>query len=253
MKEKIFISIVLMINVFALYATNQIERVAELEVISLIEPADDLTREFVLPTPLDVKKKYNITDIQLRQDIEMLTKKYNAQETNEQNRLSRIISVCWLGLYGTTNNLAYLRTIMDNPKDYAQEAAMESCVELLKMKPDLIPLVRDVATNRVCYSVELKKRSYRILQGLSVSGLSPAYVSNMNVRVRIASYFLERAAEEEDSTLYVDQVACELNPLYRHSQQRRDNLARLRKPELTGLPAQIYDAAQRDAQPKEGE
>ena len=253
MKEKIFILIILTTNVFVMYATNQIERVAELEVISLIEPADDLTREFVLPTPLDVKKKYNITDIQLRQDIEMLTKKYNAQETNEQNRLSRIISVCWLGLYGTTNNLAYLRTIMDNPKDYAQEAAMESCVELLKMKPDLIPLVRDVATNRVCYSVELKKRSYRILQGLSVSGLSPAYVSNMNVRVRIASYFLERAAEEEDSTLYVDQVACELNPLYRHSQQRRDNLARLRKPELTGLPAQIYDAAQRDAQPKEGE
>ena len=56
---------------------------------------------------------------------------------------------------------------------------------------------------------------------------------------------------EMDSTLYVDQVACELNPSYRHSQQRRDNLARLRKPGLTGLPAQIYDAAQRDAQPKE--
>ena len=253
MKEKIFISIILMSNVFALYATNQVERVAELEVISLIEPADDLTREFVMPTPLDVKKKYNITDIQLRQDIEMLTKKYNAQETNEQNRLSRIISVCWLGLYGTTNNLAYLKTIMDNPNDYAQEAAMESCIELLKMKPDLIPLVRDVATNRVCYSVELKKRSYRILQGLSVPGLSPAYVSNMNVRVRIASYFLERAAEEEDSTLYVDRVTCDLNPSYRHSQQRRDNLARLRKPGLTGLPAQIYDAAQRDAQPKEDE
>ena len=253
MKEKIFISIILMSNVFALYATNQVERVAELEVISLIEPADDLTREFVLPTPLDVKKKYNITDIQLRQDIEMLTKKYNAQETNEQNRLSRIISVCWLGLYGTTNNLAYLKTIMDNPNDYAQEAAMESCIELLKMKSDLIPLVRNVATNRVCYSVELKKRSYRILQGLSVPGLSPAYVSNMNVRVRIASYFLERAAEEEDSTLYVDRVTCDLNPSYRHSQQRRDNLARLRKPGLTGLPAQIYDAAQRDAQPKEDE
>jgi hypothetical protein len=54
-------------------------------------------------------------------------------------------------------------------------------------------------------------------------------------------------------TLYVDRVACDLNPSYRHSQQRRDNLARLRKPGLTGLPAQIYDAAQRDAQPKEGE
>ena len=56
---------------------------------------------------------------------------------------------------------------------------------------------------------------------------------------------------ETNKTLYVDQVACELNPSYRHSQQRRDNLARLRKPGLTGLPAQLYDAAQRDAQPKE--
>jgi hypothetical protein len=250
MKEKI-ISIIFVINVFALFATNQVERVAELEQISLIVPPDDLTREIVLPTPLDVKKKYNITDIQLRQDIEMLTKKYNIGETNEQNQLSRIISVCWLGLYGTTNNLEYLRTIMGNPKDYAQEAAMESCIELLKMKPELIPLVRDVATNRVCYPVELKKRSYRILQGFSVPGLSSTYVSNVNVRSRIASYFLERAAKENDSTLYVDQVACELNPSYRHSQQRRDNLARLRKPGLTGLPAQFYDAAQCDAQSKE--
>ena len=53
--------------------------------------------------------------------------------------------------------------------------------------------------------------------------------------------------------LYVDEVTCRLNPTYRHSQQRRDNLAGLRKPGLTGLPAQIYDAAQRDALPKEGE
>ena len=40
--------------------------------------------------------------------------------------------------------------------------------------------------------------------------------------------------------LYVDEVACRLNPTYRHSQQRRDNLARLRKPGLTGLPAQNF-------------
>lgn len=251
MKEKVFVLIILVSNAFVLYATNQVERIAELEQISLLEPPDDLTREFVLPTPLDVKKKYNITDIQLRQDIEMLTKKYNAQETNEQNRLSRIISVCWLGLYGTTNNLAYLKTIMDNPNDYAQEAAMESCIELLKMTSELIPLVRDVATNRVCYSVELKKRSYRILQGLSVSGLSSAYISNVNVRTRIALYMLERAALEHDCPLYIDQVACELNPSYRYSQARRDNLAKLRKPGLTGLAAKLYDDAQRDALPKE--
>ena len=128
---------------------------------------------------------------------------------------------------------------------------MESCIELLKMKPELIPLVRDVATNRVCYPVELKIRSYRILQGFSVPGLSSTYISNMNVRTRIASYFLERAAKENDSTLYVDRVACDLNPSYRHSQQRCDNLARLRPAGLTGEQAEIYDARQRDAQPKE--
>jgi hypothetical protein len=79
------------------------------------------------------------------------------------------------------------------------------------------------------------------------------YVADELVRDRIAAFFLERATSEVDSTLYVDEVACRLNPSYRHSQQRRDNLARLRKPGLTGLPAQIYDAAQRDALPKVGE
>ena len=51
--------------------------------------------------------------------------------------------------------------------------------------------------------------------------------------------------------LYVDRVACELNPSYRHSQQRRDNLAKLRPAGLTGEQAEIYDARQRDALPKE--
>ena len=79
------------------------------------------------------------------------------------------------------------------------------------------------------------------------------FVNNVQIRSNIAAFFLERATCEADSPLYVDEVACRLNPSYRHSQQRRDNLARLRKPGLTGLPAQIYDAAQRDAQPKEEE
>ena len=79
------------------------------------------------------------------------------------------------------------------------------------------------------------------------------YVNSANVRSNIASFFLNRAALDTDMTLYVDRVTCDLNPSYRHSQQRRDNLARLRKPGLTGLPAQIYDAAQRDVQPKEDE
>jgi hypothetical protein len=58
---------------------------------------------------------------------------------------------------------------------------------------------------------------------------------------------MERAAVETNDTLFVDRCAYTLNPTYRHSQQRRDNLAALRPPGLTGKPAELYDAAQRDA------
>ena len=63
----------------------------------------------------------------------------------------------------------------------------------------------------------------------------------------IASFFLERAAVEQEDALFIDRCAHTLNPTYRHSQQRRDNLAALRPPNLTGKPAELYDAAQADA------
>ena len=49
----------------------------------------------------------------------------------------------------------------------------------------------------------------------------------------------------------MDEIAYKLNPSYKYSQERRDNLAKLRKPNLTGLAAKFYDEAQRDALPKE--
>jgi hypothetical protein len=79
------------------------------------------------------------------------------------------------------------------------------------------------------------------------------YINATQTRSNIAAFFLERAALESDMMLYVDRVACDLNPSYRHSKQRRDNLARLRPAGLTGEQVEIYDARQRDAQPKEGE
>ena len=88
----------------------------------------------------------------------------------------------------------------------------------------------------------------------SLATFSKAEATNSFLEVRrekIAAFFFQRAALETDSMLYVDRVACDLNPSYRHSKQRRDNLARLRPAGLTGEQAEIYDAAQRDAQPKE--
>ena len=73
------------------------------------------------------------------------------------------------------------------------------------------------------------------------------YIDDPAQHARIAAFFVEQAGINGDLIITMDKYACELNPWYRHSQQRRDNLARLRPPGLTGNYAEVYDAAQRDA------
>ena len=165
----------------------------------------------------------------------------------------RDIAIGWIGMYGTTNNLPYLANIMTNSSDYAQQSAIGASMALLKHSSLFVPLIKNVVTNNIIYSYGDRQRVYIIVYRMCKKNESDDYIDDSTLHARIASFFLEQAAVERDFTLFVDRVACELNPTYKHSQQRRDNLARLRKPGLTGLPAQIYDAAQRDALPKEGE
>ena len=73
------------------------------------------------------------------------------------------------------------------------------------------------------------------------------YIDDPAQHARIAAFFVEQAGANRDLAITMDKNACELNPWYRHSQQRRDNLAALRPPGLTGKPAELYDAAQADA------
>ena len=252
MKEKI-ISIIFVINVFALFAATQEERIEELERIARYIPDDwiDENNPEVIPSPADAKKKFNLTDAELFNDIMKLANKYTIIETNEENRICRSSAIGWLGLYGSTNDLLFLTTIRTNNVDYSQEAAVFATLRILRSVDSFIPIVREVVTNTNLYSQGLRGLVYCHLHNMCKKENVYVYVSDGLVRDRIAAFFLERAALESDKTLYVDEVACKLNPTYRHSQQRRDNLARLRKPGLTGLPAQLYDAAQRDAQPKE--
>ena len=253
MKKYYVFLIVQIINIALLYAATKEERIAELEYIALYEPSDWIDENEVIPTPADAKKKFNLTDAQLLEDIKAFEKKYSISETNEEKRLCRKMAVFWIGGYGTTNDYPYLRGIMYNKKDYAQEYAMRIMLEKTKLTNLLIPLANEIVTNKTVFSEGLRSLTYVTLADMCNAEYTNSYVNNAQIRSNIAAFFLERATSEVDSPLYVDEVACRLNPSYRHSQQRRDNLARLRKPGLTGLPAQIYDAAQRDAQPKEGE
>ena len=248
--KRINISAIVGIVVFSSGAATQEQRIAELERIALYEPSDWIDENEVIPTPDDAKKKFSLTDAQLLEDIKSLEKKYSVSETNEEKQHCRKMAVLWIGGYGTTNDYPYLRSIMYNKKDYAQEYAMRIMIDKLKATDLLLPMANDIVTNNTVFSEELRGMTYCQLHGMCVKEYS-RYVNNTNLHKRLAVFFLERAALESDMMLYVDRVACDLNPSYRHSQQRRDNLARLRPAGLTGEQAEIYDARQRDAQPKE--
>jgi hypothetical protein len=163
------------------------------------------------------------------------------------------MAVSWIGGYGTTNDFPYLRNIMYNKNDYAQENAMRILIEKTKLTNQLIPLANEVVTNKNVFSLGLRRITYVTLAKMCNGNSTNTYINSALIRSNIAAFFLERAGLETDEPLYIDEVACKLNPSYRHSQQRRDNLARVRNPKLSGHPADLYDAAQRDALPKEEE
>ena len=236
--------------VFKAYATNRVQRLEMLEIISTTLPSDNLDERVETDTPLLVKEKYNLTDEQLLDDILFLTRKYSVSETNEEKRMARDVAVGWIGCYGTTNNLPYLASIMTNSIDYAQHSAICASINLLNKTQLFIPLIRSVVTNNVVYSHGDRQWVYIVSYGMCTKGRSDEYIDDPVLHSRIATFFREQAADEKDFTLFIDRVACELNPSYRHSQERRDNLAKLRPQGLTGEPAAIYDGRQRDAEGK---
>lgn len=81
------------------------------------------------------------------------------------------------------------------------------------------------------YSVrKLFRHRTTSLPSVKCQGKSNVNIENPVQRARIAAFFVEQAGINGDLIITMDKYACELNPWYRHSQQRRDNLARLRPP-----------------------
>ena len=246
--------VALVTSVSMLYSATQEERLLALEGVALYVPSDDLSEnpedEEEVPTPDDVKRRFNLSDSQLLQDIIAMTQRYSKAETNEDKRICRSSAVLWMCGYGTTNNLPYLRSIMYDNTDYAQEDALFAVIHLKKKSNDFFPMLHSVVTNKMVFSKGLRDSVYYHLHAWSNRKYSKLYVNDPAFQTGIAAFFLERAGLEDGCTLYVDRVACELNPSYRHSQARRDNLAKLRPQGLTGEPAAIYDGRQRDAEGK---
>ena len=225
---------------------NDVERLEELERICAFEPCDDLTSPEVVPTPADIITKYHVSTNQVVMDLKTIAAKYTSAELDERKRNARSHAISCLGLYGGTNDLAFLNAIMTNRGDYAQVNALEASISIQKDSPALVELVNGIVTNTPTYSYLLRGRTCVLLHRMCRND-NGMYLDNPAQRARIAAFFVEQAGTNGDLAITMDIRACDLNPWYRHSQQRRDNLARLRPPGLTGRPAEIYDAAQRDA------
>lgn len=223
------------------------ERLRELRNICAYEPSDDLTVAESIPTPDVVIRKYNITTNEVVQDLWALVASCGISATNSESAAVREGAVLFIGKYGCTNDLGQLAAILTNRADCAQEAALNASYRISKCLPTLIPLARSIITNDVAFSAATRRLANVRLLDYCQENKSDDYINDPAQHARIAAFFLERAALDRERPLGADRCACQLNPSYRHSQQRRDNLAALRPPGLTGRPAELYDAAQRDA------
>ena len=248
MNKNVIVSMVLAVVGGVAFCDVAEERLRELESICAYEPCDDLDVEETIPTPDDIIRKYNVTTNVVVQDLWTLTTRYSPSETNNEKKVIRDIAVMFIGHYGGTNDLLQLSTIMTNSSDYAQESALFASFSILEHSPQLIPFVRGVVTNACAYSSGLRESTYVRLLDICTERYTDMYINDPEQQARIAAFFLERAAVPTDvDYLFIDRCAYTLNPTYRHSQQRRNNLAVLRPPNLTGKPAELYDARQADA------
>ena len=228
------------------------ERLSDLANICAFIPSDNLDAAVPEPTPDDVIVKYHVTTNVVVEDLKEIVRRSNIAETNFYAQVLRQSAVLFIGQYGGTNELPYLRMIMTNSMDYAQEAAVGAGISILRHSSVLIPFARNIVTNNTTYSHDIRRSANPALLGMCSEGRSDSYIDDPAQQARIAAFFVERAAIETDlDYLFIDRCAYTLNPWYRHSQQRRDNLARLRPPGLTGKPAELYDAAQADAAQEE--
>jgi len=217
-------------------------RIAELEGICGAPPSCNVEDQIHDPTPTNIIVKYGISRRQLVDDLIFISNKYSANETNEDNRTVRDMAICYVGQYGDSGDLPYLSSIMTNKNDFARQTAFYSSLSISDGTTNFITLVNEAFNPANGFSKEFQDGFY---VGLYEHWKNDSN-KNSNQCVFIAQLFLE-SATNCGWNLFIDRCACEMNPSYRHSQTRRDNLARNRPPNLTGRQAELYDARQRDA------
>jgi len=198
------------------------------------------------PPDKQVQNRYGLSDAEMRQMVLPMAQRFGTDETNECNRAFRVQAIYWLGSYGTTNDIPFVTAILTNKSDFAVEAALGASMCIRMRTGGLTNFVDWVVSSTNVFDTSVRRLAYIWLYDMGKGNAT--FSVEQATKDSISAFFLGKAGIEcTDSILFVDRAACELNPSYRHSQQRRDNLAALRPPGLTGKPAELYDARQADA------
>lgn len=247
MKKLMAVGVMMMCGcLFAAKGSSE-ERIAALEEIVTWPPCCSNEDDYVPPEE-DVRLRYELTRDEFLQDLLTLANKYDRNETNEYHRLARKLAVANVSVYGGTNELPYLSAIWHDSQDYAQREALLGAMFINAHSEDVFDIANEVLTNATSFSISLREAVYLRL-GNYFWYDATAVQEQKN---RIANYFLSRVdLEREHIYAFLDREVCEMFPSYRHSQRRRDNLAAVYDPTLTGAPKEIYEARVRDAQPVE--
>ena len=225
------------------------ERLEALE-YAVVDPDCDGSGTDEVAGDVYVRQMYEMTADEMVQDLIALSLKYGVDETNAAHRAARQFAVGRLAYYQATNQLEYLTAIWRNPQDYAKKEALLAAMGLCKSGDGLFDIANEVVTNAVAFPATVRSAVYQRLYSYYSRG-SETDVPQIQ-KDRIAAYFLSRVdLEREPIYAFLDGKVCEMFPSYRHSQRRRDNLAAVYDPTLTGAPKEVYEARVRDAQPVE--
>ena len=216
--------------------------------LSLIDPCPEPPREEQLRRWLGVAKSISIEEAR----------------TNREKCAERRHALCMIGELGGTNCIEYLSTIWRTPKSQAGCDAMSAALHIVARTgmPHAItnlaeriiaaPVFLDEARlQNVSLHVRGLKCELYMLLGCMLEGdygWGMVHLSEEQ-RMEVRKFLVKRACIETGNVGHVvDTYASKVDPAYRHSQLRRDNLESLRADfEMSGSRMKFVKKAQQDA------
>ncbi len=194
-------------------------------------------------------------------DFTAILSQYGFNETNHIVRMRQVCAIRGLARVGSSNSLERLAQIWRSDSDYARHEAHDAALVIAArfgMTNEIVSIAMEIATNGIpfrAFSADGRKETfsrahmYKTLFSIDSGRVGEVSISMSDpMHDTIRRFLRSRAGTEagKDGVVY-DIMLSSHDSDYRHSQQRRDNLALLRMHNLDEKLNRYIDAAQADA------